>query len=163
MMFVSVEEGQFIDISDQCEYSWDVPPTVVAGSFPDSLVSPELHDYFEFQAPLSAAGNVGVLDVLLPETFLCFPIVYISSQVGTDDAIRRVLFSRIDTNYDGGNLSGGVVLNEWEAGEFSSYGSIGNGFMTPVFANKFRFNFYAGGAGTFNFRVRTLRVVSVLL
>ena len=158
--------NQIIDVTKDCEFQWlQEPDSITHGTFPDSIKTPNLDDYLEFQSTLSGSGAVAKLKITLPKVKFCFPIVYFSSgpQIGTDDALRYVRCFRTDDTYENTGLSYSSTICNWYTGKFESYGDTNESGLYPTYAKYWYFYFYASDAGTFSFRIRTLRIGEVLI
>jgi len=158
--------NQIIDVTKECTFEWlQEPDSITYGTFPNSIKTPNLDDYLEFQSTLTGSGNVARLRITLPKVKFCFPIVYFSSgpQIGTDDAFRYVGCSRGDNTYE--SVAGDYTarIYRWYAGRFETYGDTQESGLYPTYAKYWSFYFYTSNAGTFSFRIRTLRIGEVLI
>ena len=165
-MFVKIDDTQLVDITELCEFSWvNAPGTITAGKFPDSIISWDFNDYLEGQTVLASAGSLATLQILLPETKLCFPVCVLGrgNLIDIDSDIYFYL-QRFVTSTDIGGDSTKATIGTISATKYNCYDAIsGYGGFYMTYAEKFLISPFVSVAGTFNFRIHNIKIIEVII
>jgi len=146
------------------ERSWDsTPNNITHGTFPDSIVSKDIDDYLEWESSLKGAGYAAELRIYVPE----YGIYSVPAVLGVGNRIDvfvvpRQFRWRVEPTYSAFECLG---LAYDTPGEFDRYiGAAAQPSMIPVFPQqRFLFQFYQSGKGTFRWRIHSIRVFKILV
>jgi len=95
MTFSAIRGAQIIDVTKECTFEWSyyIPDTITAGTFPDSIISRDLDNYLEFEKTLTGAGYLGRLVVEKPTDSYFIPVIVagVGHKVDSDNnALKQV-------------------------------------------------------------------------
>ena len=153
------------------ERSWtSTPNNITHGSFPDSIISKDLDDYFEWESTLAGAGYIAKMKVIhaKPGLYFILPIIGSGEEIDSNLCGKSIYFSNNPAKYILGTT--GTVIMESSStlfdGFFYAYSGSNpliNVVQDDVGLSITRLSFYQKSKAATKWRIHNIRVLKLAI
>jgi len=165
MTFSAIRGAQIIDVTKDCEFQWaESPNSITQGTFPDSLLTPDLNDFLECEVILNGASAKPILEVKMNKAgwYWATGVFGVGENIDANHTAYKCLYSYTLLNavHSIGSTSA-TKLGGFNSSEFNTILSLTASFPFG-YMDAIRFRWYIGGQGTYRIRFHQIRIFKII-